>query len=298
MDVSPFPVNAQDPSWGDVFTVDIDGQWATITRRDSDLGWGQDLVLYARNVPNWHSDVDIAYGPADDYIYSAGEKVQFTMAVLPQNHYPTAITQVLCYIGPKGGNKQIYPLYNDTPGQSPKAFMKTIEYTVPAFPNNLPRHDGFVLEIGYYTDFQYSMDDAKSNFQRTNTGNVLDYLPVAVPNDGRKYDFKCDLLQKETSRAISNEPLTLDISYREQNHYENAISQMFIYFKDENGGVDIVKLTDSVPSADPPLKRGAVSYLVPDGMEGKKIEIGAYFALEYEFKDAVSFYFAKTHYQY
>lgn len=286
MDVSPFPVNAQKSHWKDFFKVDVDGDVATITRLDSDSGWGQDLVLYARNVPNWSSDVDIAYGPADDHIYSAGEKVTFTMAVLPQNQSPTAITQVICYIGPKGGDKQMYPLYNGTPGQSPKAFMKDIEYTVPAFPNNLPKYDGFVLEIGYYSDMQYTMDDATNRFQRTNTAEVLDYLPVAVPN-GRKDSFKCDLLERFSSRAVSYEPLSLDISYREQDHYENAITQMFIYFKDESGGVDIVKLADSVPGSDPPTKRGGVSYLVPDGMEGKQIEVGAFFALEYTFEDAI-----------
>lgn len=286
MDVSPFPVNVQAPEWTDAFKVDVDGEWATVTRLDGDAGWGQNLILYARNVPNWSSDVDIAYGPEDDHIFTVGEKVKFTMAVLPQNHYPGAITQVLCYIGPKGGSKQIYTLYNGVPGQSPKAFMKDIEYTVPAFPNNLPKNDGFVLEVGYHSDMQYNIDDAKKNFQRTNTGAVLDYLPVAVPN-GRKDSFKCDLLEKFPARAISNEPLSLDISYREQDHYQTAITQMFIYFKDESGGVDIVKLTNSVPGADPPTKRGGVTYLVPDGMEGKKIEVGAYFGLEYKFEDAV-----------
>ena len=287
MDVSPFPVNIQDPTWGDAFKVDVDGEWATVTRLDVDAGWGQNLTLYARNVPNWSSDVDIAYGPEDNHIYTPGEKVSFTMAVLPQNHYPNAVTQVLCYIGPKGGNKQIYELYNGVPGKSPKAFMMDIEYTVPAFPNNLPKYYGFVLEVGYHSDLQYTIDDAKKNFQKTNTGKVLDYLPVAVPN-GRKDSFKCDLLQKFPSRAISNEPLSLDITYREQDHYETAITQMFIYFKDENGGVDIVKLTNSVPGADPPTKRGGVTYLVSDGMEGKKIEVGAFFALEYTFENAVS----------
>ena len=50
MDVSPYPVNAQDPSWRDVFKVDVDGEWATITRLDYEFGWGQNLVLYARKI--------------------------------------------------------------------------------------------------------------------------------------------------------------------------------------------------------------------------------------------------------
>ena len=51
-----------------------------------------------------------------------------------------------------------------------------------------------------------------------------------------------------------------------------------------------MKLVDSTPGKDPTTKRGGVTYLVPDGMEGKKIEVGAFFALEYTFEDAVSFY--------
>ena len=287
MHVSPYPVNDQDSTCADTFKVDVDGEWATVTRLDSDLGWEQDLYLYAREIPNWSTDVDIVAGPDDSHIFFDGERVKFKLAVLPQNHYPTAITQILCYIGPKGGQKQVFELYNRTPGKSPKAFMKDIEYDVPMFPENLPKHDGFVLEMGYFWDMQYSFSDAEKRFRATETAYVLEYFPVAVPQ-GRKDSFKCDLLEKLPTQAIANEAISLDISYRNQDHYETAISQMFIYFKDEDGGVDIVKLMNSTPGADPETLRGGLSYIVPD-MVGKKIEVGAFFELQYAFEDAVSF---------
>lgn len=252
--------------------MDVDGEWLTVTRLDLDGGWGQNLVLYARELEKWNTDVDIAYGPDDDHICTAGEKLKFTLAVLPQNHYPTAITQVFCYIGPKGGDKQFFPLYNKVPGKSPKALMKDIEYTVPDYPNHLGRHDAFILEIGYGWDMQYKMDDAERKFNSSGqTSTVLDYLPVEVPN-GRKDSFKIDLLEKFPTKAVANEPLSFDMVYRPQDHFTNAISQMFIYFKDQDGGVDIMKLVDTVPNSDPETRRGGVSYLVPD-MAGKSMKL-------------------------
>lgn len=289
MDVSPYPVNRQDPNWNDVFKVDVNGYYATVTRLDSNGGWGQNLTLYCRKLSNWGSDVDIVYGPDDDHIYTPGERVRFTMTALPQNHFTGAITQLYAYIGLKGSrNKQFFELYNGVPGASPKAVTKDIEYVVPSFPNNLAKHDGYVLEVGYGTDLQYSMANAKRNWDnRGQTGNALDYLPVNVPSS-RKDSFKCDLLQKFPTHAIADEPLTLDVSYRPQDHYPGAISQMFVYFKDENGGVDVCKLTNTVPGSNPPTQRGGVSYLVPDMAAGKKVEVGVYFDLQYKFEDAVN----------
>jgi hypothetical protein len=46
MEVSPYPVNVQEPEWNDSFKVDVVGKVATVTRLDSDLKWGQNLILY------------------------------------------------------------------------------------------------------------------------------------------------------------------------------------------------------------------------------------------------------------
>jgi hypothetical protein len=48
MDVSPYPVNDQDPKWKDKFMCDVDGDWLTVTRLDCEAGWYQPLLLYTR----------------------------------------------------------------------------------------------------------------------------------------------------------------------------------------------------------------------------------------------------------
>jgi len=41
----PTPLNYQDPSWNDEFEIEIDGTTITVTRLDSDSGWGQSLEI-------------------------------------------------------------------------------------------------------------------------------------------------------------------------------------------------------------------------------------------------------------
>lgn len=43
--VSSVPTNAQDPSWTDAFSVSVKGNILTVTRTDSNAGWGQLLTL-------------------------------------------------------------------------------------------------------------------------------------------------------------------------------------------------------------------------------------------------------------
>jgi hypothetical protein len=289
MDVSSYPVNRQEPDWNNTFMVDVNGYYATVTRLDSNGGWEQNLTLYCRKLGKWESGVDIVYGPDAYHIYTPGERVKFNMAAIPQNKLTGATTQIYAYIGLKGSrNKQFFELYDGVPGKSPRAFTKDIEYVVPPFPKNLAKNDGCVLEIGYGSNLQLSMANAKKNWiDRGQTRNALDYLPVEVPPN-RKDSFKCEILQKFPTHAVADERLTFDVSYRPQDHYPDAISQMFVYFRDEAGGVDVCKLPDIVTGYNPPTQRGGVSYLVPDIAPGKKIEVGVYFDLQDKFEDAVN----------
>jgi len=50
MRVDPTPVNTQDPSWNDRFSVSVSGRNLTVKRLDSDGSWGQKLVLNASDL--------------------------------------------------------------------------------------------------------------------------------------------------------------------------------------------------------------------------------------------------------
>lgn len=45
MTVNNLQVNAQNPSWGDRFSVKVNGNQLTVTRTDANVGWGEDLYL-------------------------------------------------------------------------------------------------------------------------------------------------------------------------------------------------------------------------------------------------------------
>lgn len=45
MTVNNWQVNAQNPSWGDRFSVKVNGNQLTVTRTDANVGWGEDLYL-------------------------------------------------------------------------------------------------------------------------------------------------------------------------------------------------------------------------------------------------------------
>ena len=45
MTVNKWQVNAQNPGWGDRFSVKVNGNQLTVTRIDADAGWGEDLYL-------------------------------------------------------------------------------------------------------------------------------------------------------------------------------------------------------------------------------------------------------------
>ena len=45
MTVNNWQVNAQNPSWGDRFSVKVNGNQLTVTRTDANAGWGEDLYL-------------------------------------------------------------------------------------------------------------------------------------------------------------------------------------------------------------------------------------------------------------
>jgi hypothetical protein len=323
LDISPYPYNKQDDkSKKDLFTVDVNGKHATISKiidqsknksnSNSNFDWEQELVLCSRKLNNWSTEVDILYGPSDDHIYVPNEKITFTMAVLPQNNFNGAITQVYCYIGPKFGFKKFYPLYHGVPGSNPSVAIIEITYIVPNYPSDIfTNHaggDGFILEIGYGSDLQYTMKNANKNFNdRGQRGTTIDYLPVNIPMDEKSNSvcsgFQCNYLGSSFPiMAIANEPLSLDLFYKLQDNDTNAnaksisaptpTSQIFIYFKDEDGGVDLVQISCessiiSDNSNKPQAKRGGVTYLVPD-MVGKQIEVGAYFDVQSKLGDAVS----------
>ena len=52
MTVNNLQVNAQNPSWGDRFSVKVNGNQLTVTRTDANAGWGEDLYLEGIVQPN------------------------------------------------------------------------------------------------------------------------------------------------------------------------------------------------------------------------------------------------------
>ena len=100
----------------------------------------------------------------DDHVFRPREKFTAVVAYLPQNVFPTAITQLFVYVGPRGGDKQVFKLMNTTPGTDPDAGTLKFEYT---FPQDIqcPPGGNAVYEIGWDEEMQYTWEDAMKVFK-------------------------------------------------------------------------------------------------------------------------------------
>jgi hypothetical protein len=68
MKVSDVPVNPQQSGWKDKFKVSVSGTELTVTRIDSDGGWGQNLLLRGTKEPEskpFSNGIDIVVGPSN-----------------------------------------------------------------------------------------------------------------------------------------------------------------------------------------------------------------------------------------
>ena len=232
------------------------------------------------------TSVELLLGPEDDYVFKPGETFCVSVALLPQNKFPTAITQIFLYIGLRGGDKRVYRLMHDTPGNDPDVMKFDFEYIVP---RNIQcaRNNNAILEFGWGQEMQYTWEDAMKYFQkRGQEHNILLTLPIAQPV-GVKYDFKVDLCAPMPELVVGGDSLALDLATLLQNNYPGAISQLFVYIKDESGGIDVCCIQNTVPGENPPVLRGGVVYHVSEDLVGQTLEIGWASDLQYTFKDAV-----------
>ena len=231
--------------------------------------------------------VELLIGPSDDHVLEPGETFHVNVAVLPQNNFPNALTQLFLYLGPRGGNKQVYKLINTTPGIDPDVRKFDFEYTVP-HDIKCARNNNAILEFGWGEELQYTWDDAIKRFQKKGQEhNLLLTLPVAQPARV-KYDFKVDLCTPMPEFVVAGDALALDLATLLQNNFPGAISQLFVYIKDESGAFDVCCIQNKVPRENPPLLRGGIAYHISKDLVGQTLEIGWASDLQYSFQDAVN----------
>ena len=232
------------------------------------------------------TSVELLLGPPDDHVFEPGETFHANVAVLPQNHFPTAITQIFLYVGPRGGDKKVYKLINGCPGADPNVQKFEFEYTVP-HGIRCDRNNNAILEFGWGEELQYTWEDAMKCFQKKGQEHhLLHTLPVSQPS-GTKYDFKVDLCTPLPEVVVGGDTLVLDLATLLQNNYPNAISQLFIYIKDGSGAYHVCCIQNTVPGERPLLLRGGVAYHVSESLVGHRLEIGWASDLQYSFQDAV-----------
>lgn len=231
--------------------------------------------------------IELLTGPPDDYVFEPGETFSANVAVLPQNHFPTAITQIFLYVGPRGGSKKVYKLINGCPGNDPDVRKFEFDYTVP-HDIKCARNNNAILECGWGEELQYTWGDAIKCFQkRGQEHNLLLTMPVAQPA-GVKYDFKVDLCTPMPELVVASDAVVLDLATLLQNNFPGAISQLFIYIKDKSGAFDVCCIQNAVPGEKPPLLRGGVAYHVSEQLVGQTLEIGWASDLQYNFQDAIN----------
>lgn len=83
IDISPTPINYQDPDWNNTFHVEVSGQKVTVTRTDQNSGWGQNLQLRgvignSQGFTMENKGCAPGEGPFEtNYVYSGWEKPQW-----------------------------------------------------------------------------------------------------------------------------------------------------------------------------------------------------------------------------
>jgi len=235
----------------------------------------------------WNTQMQIVMGPPDNHVFKVGETATFKIAALCQNISPNAITQLFFYVGQPGKKKQVFKVFDGCPGRNPEVIMHDFKYKIPAWEWQ-SKHHGMLLEFGWGQEMQYTWADAMANFARKGYKDNWMYTMSIAPPQDKKQSFLFDLCTPLPTRAVAGDTIVIDSSYRTQNHYPNAISQALIYYRDEKGDCDIVRLEDHVPGTNPPMKRGGLTYRVPECTVGQVLEVGVYFDLQFTYKDAVA----------
>lgn len=96
----------------------------------------------------------------DDHVFRPGESFNAAVAFLPQNQLPTVGLQLLVYVGPRGGDKQVFRLYHGVAGHTPDVGSLMFKYT---FPANITSNTTF--EIGWDQQMQFRWEDALRSFK-------------------------------------------------------------------------------------------------------------------------------------
>lgn len=231
------------------------------------------------------TSVELLIGPPDDYAFEPGETFHASVAVLPQNNFPTAITQIFLYVGPRGGEKKVYKLLDCCPWTDPNVQKFEFEYTVPHCIKS-DHNSNAIFEIGWGQELQYTWEDAMKCFQeKGQEDHLLHTLPVAQPS-GAKHDFKVDLCSPLSDTVVGGDVLIMDLATLLQNNLPNAISQLLVYIKDGSGAFHACGIQNTVPGERPPLLRRGVAYYVSESLVGQTLEIGWASDLQYTFQDA------------
>ena len=98
--------------------------------------------------------VDLLSGPSNGDMLVPGQRFGAKLSMIPQNHFPSAITQVFLYVGPRDGEKQVRKLMNCTPGPNPVARNFEHEFNVPH--DIVSASNSVFLEFGWAWDMQYT----------------------------------------------------------------------------------------------------------------------------------------------
>ena len=199
------------------------------------------------------------------------------MAVLPQNFFPKAITQVILSVGAPGGEPVLNCLYNGCPGDDPEVAIVECTFELPVSPSG-------VLEIGWSSDLQYTKKEAIDRFVQR---GVLRTFPVAVQG---KHSYSVMNLYHLEQCVRVDEAFSVQVMFQPQNYWPNAITQIWLYIKDLGSGndsqYDIVPIYNGCPGDDPTPNTFGCAIHVKEHFVGP-IEVGWATDMQYTFKDAV-----------
>ena len=226
--------------------------------------------------PKHDTFVELITGPPQA---RPGDRVTFRVAVLPQNFFPTAITQVILSVGAPGGEPVLNCLYDDVPGDDPEVAIVECTFEVPV-------SESGVLEIGWGSDLQYTKKDAIDRFVKR---GVLSTFPVALSG---KHGSPVMNLYHLDQRVRADQAFSVQVTYLPQNYWPNAITQIWLYIKDRGSGndgqYDIVPVYNGCPGDDPTPKTFGCVVNVKEHHYKGPIEVGWAWDMQYTFKDAVA----------
>jgi len=228
--------------------------------------------------------IELIDGPLPDN--NPGDRVTFTVAVMPQSWSPDAITQVMLSVGVPGEKPKLYGLYDRCPRRNPD--VELVECTV-----ELPSSKSGVVEIGWSWDMQYSMEDAKKNFVKK---GVLYKLPVAVKGNGA-----CLVNLRHLDHSVRNDDaFTVQAIVQPQSYHPGAITQIYFYYKDlgspddDDKSCQKVPIYNAVPGKNPMPKNVGCAIHIKENFVGP-IEVGWGATMQYKMEDAFNSFPTLSH---